>query len=100
MKRKRHIMVNCIKCNECGEILNSKYRHDFVSCKCFKESNGTKGCACDGGLSYLRRVGEYGTWEDLSVTVPYTDEERDQYNEQQLLLAEQYGTMFTIDLME
>ncbi len=91
MKRGIKILVNCIRCKICDETLNSRHVHDFVPCKCFRESQGAKGCACDGGLEYLRRVGEYGTWDDLSVTRPYTDEEVDAYNQQQELLAEQYG---------
>ena len=99
MERKVKIMVNCIRCRTCGETLNSRHVHDFVPCKCFKESGGIKGCACDGGLSYLRRVGMPGEWDDLSVTRPYTDEERDEYNRHQELLAEQYGWV-GVDYME
>ena len=99
MERKVKIMVNCIRCRTCGETLNSRHVHDFVPCKCFKESGGVKGCACDGGLSYLRRVGMPGEWDDLSVTRPYTDEERDEYNRHQELLAEQYGWV-AVDYME
>ena len=99
MERKRKIMVNCIRCRTCGETLNSRYTHDFVPCKCYIESDGVKGCACDGGLSYLRRVGMPGEWDDLSVTRPYTDEERDEYNRHQELLAEQYGWV-AVDYME
>lgn len=99
MKRGMKILVNCIRCNICGETLNSRHVHDFVPCRCFRESDGVKGCAADGGLSYLRRLGEPGTWDDLSVTRPYTDEEVDEYNRQQELLAEQYGWI-SINYME
>ena len=99
MERRIKIIKNCIRCKECGEILNSKNRHDFVPCKCFRESDGIKGCACDGGLDYLRRLGDINSWEDLSETRPYTDEERDEYNRKQELLAEQFGWT-TIDYME
>ena len=42
------IIVNKAKCRKCGEIIESKYRHDFVTCKC-----GT--IAIDGGKDYLKR---------------------------------------------
>lgn len=28
------IIRNMIKCNLCGDIIESTYRHGFVSCKC------------------------------------------------------------------
>ena len=43
-------MSNKIKCKKCGDIIESKTRHDFVSCKC-------GAVAVDGGDSYLRRTG-------------------------------------------
>ena len=44
----KRIVRNKIKCNRCGDIIESRTRHDF------------KGCACgtvfvDGGTFYLRR---------------------------------------------
>ena len=42
------IIKNVIQCNLCGDIIESTYRHDFVTCKC-----GC--CSVDGGLDYLRR---------------------------------------------
>ena len=42
------IIKNVIRCNLCGDIIESTYRHDFVTCKC-----GC--CSVDGGLDYLRR---------------------------------------------
>jgi len=41
-----------IKCLKCGDIIESKHRHDFVSCSC-----GT--CAVDGGDEYLRIIGDF-----------------------------------------
>ena len=43
---------NKIKCKKCGDIIESKYRHDFVECKC-------KSVFADGGLDY-QRVGWLG----------------------------------------
>lgn len=52
------IITNKIKCNKCGQIIESTYTHDFVMCNC--------GCsAVDGGKSYLKRnfTPEYGYTE-------------------------------------
>lgn len=43
------ILVNKIRCNLCGDEIESKHRHDFVKCKC-------GACAVDGGRDYLRRL--------------------------------------------
>lgn len=100
MKRQNKIIHNRIRCKNCGEIIESHTRHDFVECKCFKESNGLKGVACDGGTAYLRRLGNPDDYEELSESRPFTDEEVKAYNEQQMLLAEQFGELFRIELME
>lgn len=42
------IVRNMIRCNHCGEVIESKYRHDYVTCKC-------RCCSVDGGHDYLRR---------------------------------------------
>lgn len=42
------ILVNRIRCKQCGDVLESKERHDFKVCKC--------GCCdIDGGTIYLKR---------------------------------------------
>lgn len=43
------IVRNAIRCNICGEEIESTYRDDYVVCKCVA-------CALDGGHDYLRRV--------------------------------------------
>lgn len=98
MKRGIKIIRNAIRCKCCGEILDSKYVHDFVPCKCFKESGGAKGCAADGGLEYCKRVGNPTDWEELSETRPFTDEEVDAYNKNRREMYEQYG--WVVDKME
>ena len=55
------IICNKIKCKKCGDIIESKTVHDFKWCSC-------GACAVDGGREYLRRVGEFDSWEDLSET--------------------------------
>lgn len=52
------IRRNIIKCRNCGDIIESKSTHDFLTCKCGK-------CSVDGGLEYLRRSGD--NFEDLSL---------------------------------
>ena len=42
------IVRNSAKCALCGDEIVSKYRHDFVRCKCGE-------IFVDGGNSYLRR---------------------------------------------
>ena len=60
-KKIKKIMGNKIKCKHCGDIIESKYRHDFVKCSCGK-------VAVDGGHAYLKRMGDPKDWEDLSFT--------------------------------
>ncbi len=42
------IISNKVRCKKCGEIIESKNRHDFVTCKCGAVS-------VDGGHDYLKR---------------------------------------------
>ena len=49
--------MNRIKCLKCGDILHSKHRHDFVTCKCHE-------VFLDGGDDY-RRVG--GDAESIAI---------------------------------
>lgn len=53
------IIINKIKCKKCGEIIESKHRHDFKFCKCGS-------VAVDGGKDYLRRLGNLEDYEELS----------------------------------
>ena len=54
----KKIKKNCIKCNYCGDIIESKSVHDFVFCKCGK-------VAVDGGHEYLKRVFQKNPEEDF-----------------------------------
>lgn len=45
------ILNNQIQCRSCGEIIESKSKHDFVTCSCCK-------CSVDGGHEHLRRLAE------------------------------------------
>ena len=44
----KKIKSNKLQCMTCMEIIESKHRHDFVTCKCGNFS-------VDGGLDYLKR---------------------------------------------
>ena len=55
------ITKNAARCKNCGDIIESTYTHDFVTCSCGNLS-------VDGGHDYLRRNlrdGEDG-YEELS----------------------------------
>ena len=54
------IIVNRIKCNNCGKIIESQHRHDFKYCSC-------KRVAVDGGKDYLRRLGKREDFTELSI---------------------------------
>jgi len=49
---------NRARCKKCGDIIESKYRHDFVTCTCGAIS-------VDGGYDYLRRVGNPEDFEEI-----------------------------------
>lgn len=57
----RKIVKNAIKCNHCGDVIESTSVHDFKSCSC-----GT--VSVDGGHDYLRRcfVNSQDDYEELS----------------------------------
>lgn len=61
---KTRITKNAARCLACNDVIESKYRHDFVTCKCGKLS-------VDGGLNYLRRVGDFKNSEELSEEEEY-----------------------------
>lgn len=98
MKRGTKIIHNRIRCKLCGETIESMSRHDFVPCKCFRDSGGSKGCFVDGGHDYIRWGGNREDFEDLCETRPFTDEEVDEYNRRQLKIKENFN--WEIELME
>jgi len=60
--RTREIVVcNKCQCAKCLDIIESKYGHDFVRCKC-------GAIFTDGGKGYIRRGGELEDIIDLSET--------------------------------
>lgn len=42
------IKRNAVRCRLCGDVIESKHRHDYVTCSCGNVS-------VDGGFEYLRR---------------------------------------------
>lgn len=60
MEKNKILKRNRIKCKRCGDIIESKSRHDFVECSC-------QSCFVDGGTSY-QRVGaeDFRDIEDLT----------------------------------
>lgn len=48
------IKRNAAQCLNCGDIVESKFRHDFVTCQCYDENNPSHGIYVDGGKNYLR----------------------------------------------
>lgn len=58
----KEIIRNAARCKLCGDVIESRYRHDFVTCSCGNLS-------VDGGLDYIRRgwsSKDRSSWEDLS----------------------------------
>lgn len=57
------ILRNRIRCLKCGDIIESKTRHDFVMCSC-------GACGVDGGAGkncfYQRIIGEDTDYENLT----------------------------------
>ena len=62
--------MNSAQCKKCGEVLVSRNRHDFVTCKCGAVS-------VDGGSWYLRRVGDLKAIKELSVPFRYIKNEKE-----------------------
>lgn len=53
------IITNKAQCKICKSIIESKHRHDWVSCKC-------EAIFVDGGKDYLRRGGSLENIIELS----------------------------------
>ncbi len=51
-------MKNQARCKKCGDVIESKHRHDFVQCKC-------GAIAVDGGNAYQRRIGNPADFEEV-----------------------------------
>ena len=65
----RKIKRNIIKCKLCNDVIESKFTHDFVMCKC-------GACFVDGGKEYVRYG--YADLNDIIVLTEYEDEKNDE----------------------
>lgn len=55
------ILCNSARCLKCGDEIESKHRHDWVSCKC-------GAIFVDGGKDYLRRgADDFAIFVDTSI---------------------------------
>lgn len=74
---KMKILKNAVKCNNCGDVIESTHVHDFKWCSC--------GCvAVDGGHDYLKRCrksgrDDYKGYTELSVVEGAENEDDDEY---------------------
>ncbi len=64
----KKILYNRARCRGCGAVIESKHRHDFVTCACGAIS-------IDGGTDYLKRVGDPKDFLDLSVCIDVPDKD-------------------------
>jgi hypothetical protein len=65
------ILKNAARCKKCGDIIESKYTHDFVRCSC-------GAIAVDGGRSYLKRSAmSMDDVEELSIVIEDTESGRE-----------------------
>jgi hypothetical protein len=59
------IKRNRARCRKCGDVIESKDRHDWKRCNC-------GAIFVDGGLDYLRRGGDPQDLDELSEYLPFT----------------------------
>lgn len=54
------IIHNRAKCLKCGDVIESKYRHDWVQCSCGE-------IFIDGGIDYCRAgANDFKNFQDMS----------------------------------
>ncbi len=84
--------MNRAKCRNCGDLLHSKHRRDFVTCKCFTNTEDCTGIFIDGGDEYLRgggqleniiRIDDEGNEIDQKRRIPFTSQQIDEMNARQ-----------------
>jgi len=72
------ILHNRAQCRVCGDVIESTFRHDFVSCEC-------GAIAVDGGKDYLKRSGNPADVIELSECMSDEDLLAEAYNEYEKL---------------
>lgn len=65
------IIRNVIRCKHCGDVIESRDAHDFVTCSC-----GC--CSVDGGLEYLRRLFHTSPEEDYEELSEVIEDKKNQ----------------------
>jgi len=70
MNKSTETIKNIAKCLLCGDIIESKYTHDFVTCKCGNLS-------VDGGNDYWKRSVVHGldSYKELGISKIKENEE-------------------------
>lgn len=68
LTKKSKIIRNAAVCKACGDFIESKYRHDFVTCSCGAIS-------LDGGTDYQKGTGEYKNFDFDKAEAIIEDEE-------------------------
>ena len=63
----KKLILNRLKCKKCGDVIESKYTHDFIQCTC-------GAIFVDGGLSYARSGGNLEDIEDLRIYHDFEEE--------------------------
>ncbi len=73
---RQKILHNRIRCNRCGDVIESEYRHDFKPCRCGL-------VYVDGGHAYLRRgfTNSISDFTELSEVEYEPDEKKENSND-------------------
>jgi len=71
------IIRNAAQCRQCGDIIESTYRHDFVFCIC-------RSIYVDGGKDYLRRGGVLEDLIELSEVIDEISDIIAEYKESEI----------------
>lgn len=58
--KSKQLISNRLLCLLCDDLIESRYRHDYVSCRCGS-------CATDGGTFYIKHTGDSINYLDLSI---------------------------------
>lgn len=67
----KRLTYNAAQCVKCGDVIESKHRHDFRSCSC-------GAIFVDGGLEYSRAGAD--TWANFISLSEYEEYEREEYD--------------------
>ena len=68
----KKIVSNKARCRLCGDVIESKNRHDWQTCSC-------GAIFVDGGREYLRRGAK--NFEDLEELSEYEDDQKEESKE-------------------